>query len=90
MRKCMLVLAVIYLFCSVAYAADDCDSEYSNLIRELENSNIVEAEKNKYLPELKKALQLCKEGKDAEAEKIVKDLKDQGLSEEMFDNLSGN
>ena len=90
MRKCMLVFAVIYLFCSVAYAADDCDSEYSNLIRELENSNIVEAEKNKYLPELKKALQLCKEGKDAEAEKIVKDLKNQGLSEEMFDNLEGN
>lgn len=90
MRKCMLVFAVIYLFCSVAYAADDCDSEYSNLIRELENSNIVEAEKKKYLPELKKALQLCKEGKDAEAEKIVKDLKNQGLSEEMFDNLEGN
>jgi hypothetical protein len=90
MRKCMLVLAVIYLFCSMAYAADDCDSEYAKLIMELENSNIVEAEKNKYLPELKKALQLCKEGKDAEAEKIVKDLKNQGLSEEMFDNLSGN
>ncbi len=81
---------MIYLFCSIAYAADDCDSEYSNLIKELENSKILEAEKNKYLPELKRALQLCKEGKDAEAEKIVKDLKDQGLSEEMFDNLSGN
>ena len=74
----------------MAYAADDCDSEYAKLIKELENSNIVEAEKNKYLPELKKALQLCKEGKDAEAEKIVKELKNQGLSEEMFDNLSGN
>jgi hypothetical protein len=74
----------------MAYAADDCDSEYAKLIKELENSNIVEAEKNKYLPELKKALQLCKEGKDAEAEKIVKDKKNQGLSEEMFDNLSGN
>ena len=56
MRKCMLVFAVIYLFCSVAYAADDCDSEYSNLIRELKNSNIAEKEKEKYLPELKKAL----------------------------------
>jgi len=61
------------LFCSIAYAADDCDSEYSNLIKELEDSNMLEKEKEKYIPELKKALQLCKEGKDAEAEKIVKD-----------------
>jgi hypothetical protein len=90
MKKCIIVVAALCLFCSMAYAADDCNSEYAKLIKELENSNIVEAEKNKYLPELKKALQLCKEGKDAEAEKIVKDLKNQGLSEEMFDNLSGN
>ena len=90
MKKCVLVLAVIYLFCSMAYAADDCDSEYAKLIKELENSNIVEAEKNKYLPELKNALQLCKEGKDKEAAKIVEDLKDQGLSEEVFNRPDGN
>jgi len=90
MKKCIIVVAALCLFCSTAYAADDCDSEYLNLINELKNSNIAEKEKEKYLPELKRALQLCKEGKDAEAEKIVKDLKDQGLSEEMFDNLSGN
>jgi len=75
MKKCMVVLAAIFLFCSSAYAADDCDSEYSNLIKELEDSNMLEKEKEKYIPELKKALQLCKEGKDAEAEKIVKDSK---------------
>jgi len=90
MKKCVLVVAMIYLFCSIAYAADDCDAEYANLIKELENSKILEAEKNKYLPELKRALQLCKEGKDEEAAKIVDDLKDQGLSEETLDNLSGN
>jgi hypothetical protein len=66
MKKCIIVVAALCLFCSMAYAADDCDSEYANLIKELENSNIVEAEK------------------------IVKDLKNQGLSEEMFDNLEGN
>ena len=90
MKKCIIVVAALCLFCSMAYAADDCDSEYAKLIKELENSNIVEAEKNKYLPELKKALQLCKEGKDEEAAKIVDDLKDQGLSEEVFEQSDGN
>jgi hypothetical protein len=47
-------------------------------------------EKDKYLPPLEKALQLCKEGKDEEADKIVKDLMDQGLGEEVFDDLGGN
>jgi hypothetical protein len=90
MKKCMVVLAAIFLFCSSAYAADDCDSEYLNLIKELKNSDILEAEKNKYLPELQRAYQLCKEGKAEEAAKIVKDLKDQGLSEEVFEQSDGN
>ena len=45
MKKIMVVIAVICFFCSPAYAADDCDSEYSNLIKELENSNILKSEK---------------------------------------------
>ena len=90
MKSCMIIIAGICLFWSAANAQDDCDSEYSNLINELKNSNMLEKEKEKYIPDLKRALQLCKEGKDEEAAKIVNDLKHQGLSEEMFDNLSGN
>jgi hypothetical protein len=90
MKKLMVVIAVICFFCSPAYAADDCDSEYSNLIKELEKSNILESEKKKYLPGLKRALQLCREGKDEEAAKIVDDLKNQGLSEEVFNKADGN
>jgi hypothetical protein len=90
MKKLMVVVIVICFFCSPAYAADDCDSEYAYLIKELEKSNILESEKKKYLPGLKKALQLCREGKDKEAAKIVEDLKDQGLSEEVFDSRDGN
>ncbi len=90
MKKIMVVIAVICFFCSPAYAADDCDSEYSNLIKELENSNILKSEKKKYLPGLKRALQLCREGKDEEAAKIVDDLKNHGLSEEVFNKPDGN
>jgi hypothetical protein len=56
MKKLMVVIAVICFFYIPAYAADDCDSEYSNLIKELEKSNILETEKKKYLPGLKRAL----------------------------------
>ena len=90
MKKYMVVLAAIFLFCSSAYAADDCDSEYLNLINELKNSNIVKTEKEKFLPPLEKAYQLCKEGKAEEAAKIVDDLKNQGLSQEVFEHSEGN
>lgn len=90
MKTWSIIVATICFFCSPAYAADDCDSEYSNLIKQLENSDMFESEKKKYLPELERALQLCREGKDEEADKLVKELKDKGLSEEMFDNLSSN
>ena len=83
-------MAVIWFLCGPAYAADDCDSEYAKLIKELKDSNMLASEKDKYLPPLEKAYQLCKEGKDEQAEKIVKGLMDQGLSEEVFDDLGGN
>ena len=90
MKTCMIIVAAICFFCSPVYAADDCDSEYSNLIKELENSNMLKSEKKKYLPELKRALQLCREGKDEEADRLVKELKNKGLSEEMFSGSDGN
>ena len=92
----MIVVAVIICFaCSTdkaaEYPADDCDSEYAKLIEELKSSpKILKSEKEKYLPPLEKALQLCKEGKPEEAAKIVEDLKNQGTAEEVFDNLGGN
>ena len=92
----MIVVAVIICFaCStdkaVEYPADDCEPEYARLVEELKSSSkILKSEKEKYLPPLKKALQLCKEGKPEEAAKIVNDLKNQGLSEEMFDRSDGN
>ena len=90
MKKLIVAVAVICLFSSSAYAADDCDTEYLNLIIELKSSRILDAEKEKYLPPLEKALQLCKEGKIEQAAKIVDDLNDQGLSEEIFEKLDGN
>ena len=90
MRFFLVAVATICLFSFTVYAADDCDSEYLKLINELKKSKMPVEEKDKYLPPLEKALQLCKEGKDEEADKIVKGLMDQGLGEEVFDDLGGN
>ncbi|CAB1083119.1 hypothetical protein D1AOALGA4SA_10703 [Olavius algarvensis Delta 1 endosymbiont] len=90
MKTFTIIIAAICFFCSPAYGADDCDSEYAKLIEELKNSNMFESEKKKYLPELERALQLCREGKDEEADKLVKELKDRGLSEELFSGSDGN
>ena len=96
MKKLVIIVAMIICFsCSTdnaaEYPADDCEQEYANLIEELNSTKkILDSEKEKYLPPLKKALQLCQDGKPEEAAKIVDDLKQQGISEEMFEHLEGN
>ena len=89
MKLCMVVVfAIGLLFINTTHAADDCEAEYLKLINGLENSTkILEADKEKYLPPLEKALQLCKEGKLEEADKIVNDLKNEALLEEVFGPL---
>ena len=91
MKSFIIVVTAICLFYSLIYAQDDCDSEYLKLLNELKNETTLSTEQQKkYIPPLEKAYRLCKEGKLEEADKIVKDLKDHGLSEEVFDDLSGN
>ena len=91
MKKCMILLVVIGVFCSFAYAEDDCDSEYGKLIDMLRNDSKFSAkDQEKYIPPLQKAYRLCKEGKYKEADKIVRDLRHQGLAEEVFSDTEGN
>ena len=84
MKSFIIVVTAICLFYSLIYAQDDCDSELKN------ETTLSTEQQKKYIPPLEKAYRLCKEGKLEEADKIVKDLKDHGLSEEVFDDLSGN
>ena len=96
MKKLMIVVAAIILLActtdkAAEYPADDCEEEYANLIEELKSSKkIMTSEKEKYLPPLEKALKLCPEGKPEEADKIVQELKRDGVAEEMFETLGGN
>jgi hypothetical protein len=74
----MLIVTAIFLFCGSTYAADDCDSIYLDLINGLENTDkIRDEQKKKYLQPLEKALQLCKDGKMAQASEVLDDVKDE-------------
>ena len=78
MKKLIVAVAVICLFCSSAYAADYCDTKYMQLIDALKKTNkIFDDQKKKYLPSLEKALELCKANNMAEARKIMDELEDQ-------------
>ena len=86
MKKFMVVVAAICLFGSTAYAADYCDTKYTELINRLKNTTkIMDQQKQKYLPSLKKALELCKENNMEEARKIMDELKDRFLHDALFD-----
>jgi polyhydroxyalkanoate synthesis regulator phasin len=78
MKKYIIAVAVICLFCSSAYAADYCDTKYMELINRLKKSDkILDDQKAEYLPSLKKALELCKQNNMEEARNILDELKDQ-------------
>ena len=85
MKKLIVAVAVICLFCSSAYAADYCDTKYMQLIDALKKTDkIFDDQKKKYLPSLEKALELCKENKMEEARNIMDELKDQFFSDALY------
>jgi len=85
MKKLIVAVAVICLFCSSAYAADYCDTKYMELINALKKTDkIFDDQKKKYLPSLEKALELCKANKMTEARKVMDELKDQFFSDALY------
>ena len=78
MKKLIIAVAMICLFCSSAYAEDYCDTKYLEVINKLKKTDkIVADQKKKYIPPLEKALELCKLNKMEEARIIMDELKDQ-------------
>ena len=85
MKKFMIIVAVICLCSSAAYAADYCDTKYGDMVNKLEKSTkIMDDMKAKYLTSLNKAYQLCKQDKMEEARKIMDELKDQFLQDALY------
>jgi hypothetical protein len=81
MKKWLIIIAAIFLFCSPAYAQDRCETEVSEALNELKDvPHIPDEDKKKYALQLNKALKLCREGKTAQGTKILFDV--------LFDSYS--
>ena len=91
MKLLLVVVTAVLLSCSTQQVAKDsqneCDVEYLRVINKINSSEtMTDAEKQKYLPPLEEALQLCREGKTKEAAQI----KDSLLSDRVFQELDRN
>jgi hypothetical protein len=84
MKKWLIIVAAIFLFFSPAYAQDGCETEFSEALNELKDvPHIPDEDKKNYALQLKKALKLCREGKTAQAVKILLDVKFDSCSKAM-------
>ena len=93
MKKCIIAVAAICLLTISAYADYECDSKYASLIKKVESfsqTEMSEENRNRYLTELKKAHQLCEEGKKEQAAEIFEELRKDKDFDMVFSTHDGN
>jgi hypothetical protein len=74
MKKCFIVFASICLLVISAYADYECDDKYHSRIkkiRSISGTEMSKEDRNRYIAELQKAYQLCKEVKKQDATEII-------------------
>jgi hypothetical protein len=77
MKKCIIAVAAICMLNISAYAEElSCDYRYNEAIKKINSisSEISEETKNKWISQLKKSHQLCKDGKEEQAIEILEKL----------------
>ena len=91
MKILLITVAVISIYSISAFAEDTCRTEYLDLLDRVQSSiDISDADKAKFLPQLDKAYQLCKEGEMEQASKIVEELRQKADLDRVFSPLDGN
>ena len=91
MKICMIIVAAICIFSITAYAEDNCETRYLDLLDRVTNSiELSDADKAEFIPPLQTALQLCKEGKKKQASKIVEELRHEKALKTVFSSYDGN
>ncbi len=73
MKEFIIAVAVICMFSISAYADDyECDTKYHDKLIKINSfTEISDEAKNKWLSQLEKAYQLCKDGKKEQAAEMV-------------------
>ncbi len=92
MKEFIIAVAVICMFSISAYADDyECDTKYHDKLIKINSfTEISDEAKNKWLSQLEKAYQLCKEGKKEEAAEIAAELKKDKEFDSAFSTHDGN
>lgn len=92
MKKIIIVFAVICMFSISAYADDyECDTKYHDKLKKIKGfTEISDEAKNKWLSQLEKAYQLCKEGKMEQAAEIMVKLREDREFDTVFSTHDGN
>ena len=89
MKKMIIAIAMLCLFCGSALAADYCDTKYMKYINKLkEDTRIMDEMKQKYIPYLEKARSLCKQDKMEEARRVMNEVKDMFFDDALMNQRS--
>ena len=93
MKKFIVAVAAICLLSISAYADYECDTKYYDMLKKLKSlsgSEISEEAKNKYISQLEKAYQLCKDGKKKQAAEVLAELREEHDFNTVFSTHDGN
>ncbi len=93
MKKFIILVAAIFML-SISVYADElkCDYKYIQAVKKVESftSELSEEAKNKWITQLKKAHQLCEEGKEEEAKAILSELRKDTEWDLVFSTSEGH
>ena len=91
MKKFMIAVTVIFILSISAYADYECDTKYHDKRIKINSfTEISDEVKNKWISQLEKAYQLCKEGKKEQAAEIFEELRKDKEFDTVFSPHDGN
>ncbi len=92
MKKLIIAVAVLFMLSISAYADEYmCDAKYHDKLKKINGfTDITDEAKNKWISQLEKAYQFCKEGKKEQAEAIAAELEKDREFDTVFSTHDGN
>ena len=93
MKKFMIAIAAICMITISAYADNECDSKYNNMLKRLQSlteTEMSEETKNRWISQVEKAYQLCQDGKKEQAAEILGELRNDKEFDTVFSTYDGN
>jgi predicted negative regulator of RcsB-dependent stress response len=93
MKKCIIAVAAICMLSISAYADQECDTKYYNMVKKVKSftkTELSDEAKKKYLTQLRIAYLLCKDGKKEQAAEVLAELREEHDFNTVFSTHDGN